>query len=520
MISWLRRWSRRLLLVTGTAMLVMAVPARAEFLPPFQDLGGPEDQAIVADLAEIMSGLSQPSDTRLEALDEILNRLTRPNRLRGLAQFLRGLALLGEERALPAREALEESIRLLPGYSGPLIVASSAEIYSDRPDRAVDYLLRASRIDPEIVRQIPDYELWNILERLETGPHRRQLASRLFEIGWLGESLSRRSSLARTVIEARVEDGDLNGARNMIPHLASPMQVRSLLMQNAYRELWPDLEEWAGPRQARLWPLYLTELRERWQASNDLEMARPYLLALAAANRHHTIVDEFLPLFSSPDPQQDYQLIWVAAPLAQSLAQLGRWDEIEALFASALERWPTGADANALNLLANRGSMRYSRGDFEGAVADFRLALADPAAATGEVSATALNSIHHYLACSLHELGRDVEGVASVARILALGSAVSTASLHLCHGRYEAARTALLAGLTDEAERAGVIQFVQLANGPPLPSRHERLMRERIDALRVDPGLLAEVEKYGRVLPYPAGAGAAGATEAEQPSPI
>jgi tetratricopeptide (TPR) repeat protein len=296
--------------------------------------------------------------------------------------------------------------------------------------------------------------------------------------------------------------------------------VRSLLIDNSYRALWPDLEEWAGPRQERLWAIYLTEVRERWLASRDPKNGRPYIYALTAANLYHRIADEFLPLFANPDREEDYQLLWVAPPLADALAHLGRWDEVEALFTSALRVWPTGEDVNALNLLANRGRMRYYKGDLEGAVTDLRNALADPGVANGEVSTNSATSIHFYLACALHALGRSNEALASVAMVRGHGSVQSQANLLLCQDRDDEALTYLLRSLEDEHQRDNVIGYAQLENEPPFPGERNRLLRERRLALARNPALIDEVEKYGRILTYRFGEGAAAVMQAPEQTPI
>jgi tetratricopeptide (TPR) repeat protein len=272
--------------------------------------------------------------------------------------------------------------------------------------------------------------------------------------------------------------------------------------------LWPELEAWGGPRQQDLWRLHLNELRAQWKSSEDHERARDYIYALRRANHYSQIVADFLPLFADPDPEKDYDTLWIAAPLASSLAQLGRWDEADALLTRLLLVWPVGKDANALNLIANRGRLRYERGKQAEAIADLSVAIADGERREGEVSASALASMHLALACSLHELRRDAEAIPSSAYVLGNGFWVTRAKLHLCFGRQEAARDALLAGLENESEREQVVDFMQIENEPPAPSELERRLAERRRALLQDPQLLAAVARHGRILTYPLRAGA------------
>jgi len=489
----------------------MPCAARAELLPNPQQVATAEERPLLRELVELVLDHRSGQPPSLARLDPILAQLRRPTRLRGLVQYFRAVALAEAERRTEAQDALDESIRLLPGHSAPLFAAAEFAAYSDRGPDAVTYLLRASRIDPDLVSRVPDYEVRNLLSRVPpqtNGPVRRAFVERLFEIGWRGQSLALRSSLAREVITARLSEGAVAQAATLIPHLANPQDAYILLTQKRAEPLWEQIEEWAGPRQERLWPTYLREMREQWTASRDQQLGRDYIHALERANLYQRMASDFLPLFANPDRQRDYSLQWIAAPLSNALARLDRWDEAEDMFTRSLRVWPTGSDANALNILANRARLRYFRGDSAGAVADLRAAIADAQRRHGEVSWNALLPMHFYLACALHELGRDPEAVPSIATVVGGGNPRMAAELHLCFGRHDAARQVLLDALTNEDERAQAIEFLQIQNDPPMPSEVGRTIHERRQALREDERLVAALAAHGRVLPYRLGAGA------------
>lgn len=505
--------------IFAAALLVQPQALLAERLPDPQQIAAPSETQALNEVVATMAQRRTAADG-LRRLDVALSHLREPTPLRGFVQYLRGSALRQQQKVEPAREAFEESIRLLPRYSGPLLAASGLELYADRPAQSTDYLLRASEIDPEIVRQIPDYELNNLVSRLgarEDVVRRQRLAERLFAIGWLGESLVLRSSLAEDLIEARLQDGDTEGARALLPRLVNPEDVREILAQNRYRDFWADLEHWSGPRQERLWPPYLRELRAKWQASRDRQYALPYARGLAAAGHYRTLVREMLPLFSSDlDPRRDYDLQWVAAIVADGLARLGRWDDLDAMYGRAVRAWPLGGDANALNIAANRARYLLYGGNAGAALREIDAAIADAARRADEVSATPLARMHFYRACALHELGRDSEAASSVRMVLLRTDQPSLAAdLHLCFDRPDAARSALIAALRREELRDDVIQYVQLDDDAPDRSDYQRMLWGRRRALKADPVLLREVEKHGRVLPYTLSAGA----PAEQADP-
>jgi hypothetical protein len=492
------------------AALLVATPAAAEPLPRVERLGASEP--VLREINEMLVSRQPANAARLARLDALLAQIREPTPLRGLVQFIRAVHLLELERVPEARGAVDESIRLLPGYSAPLLVAAQLEAYADRPGPAADYLLRASEIDPQIVRALPPYELNNVLIRLDAANDARRmgrLAERMLAINWEGDDLTLRSRLAREAITSRLAAGNVEGARALVPQLVSPLHQRALLIDNRFQPLWQDIETWGGPRQERQWPLYLAELKARYEASNDLEAARRYADALHAANHDATLARLLGPLFARPlDRVRDDELLWVAPVLADALARLGRWSEIETMFAHAERTWPLGRYANAINVAGNRARLRLDAGDAAAALAGLEAVIANAMQHEGEVSRDALAAMHYYRACALQELGRGHQALHSVAAVLGAGQPTLAASLHLCFGRPDAARAALIAGLANEETRDAVLAFAQPSAARPMQSDYGRRTHALVEGLRRDPALATAVRRYGRILPYAASAGA------------
>lgn len=509
------RGSRRMRRLSSliVAALLLASPAIAELLPRPDRIALPQEKPILTDT--LLKLLKAPDTTRAEALatlDGALARLPQPTKLRGFVQFVRAGALIGRDAPAPAREAIEESIRLLPDYSGPLLGAVHIYAYSDQPGPAADYLLRASRIDPQMVAKIPEYEIQNIVRRLEFAADYRRirtLGERLVAIGWRAESLSGQSALVRRAIEARLLESDLAGARALLPKLLSPTDSRILLMQNRFRPLWPDIEQWAGSKLEKQWQVYLAESRERWDASKDPANALPYLQALDKAGHDETIIRTFLPLFSQPlNHSRDQDLIFVASPLANALARRGRWDDAEAMYDHAMKVWPLGKGANALNLSANRARQLFYRGKTDEGLLAIDATLAEAARWKDEINGDAIAAMHHHRACMLHALGRDAEGLLSRTAVMAQRGLVGQAELFLCLDEPNSARDTLIAGLADEDAREDILSFLQNSDAAPMQSEYGRISQARARALRSDPQVLVAVVEHGRVLPFTLSEGA------------
>lgn len=237
------------LLVVGLLGIFAAAPLAAEPLPRPEEIALPSEKPVLTDtLLKLLYAPEAGSASFMRTLDDALARLSQPTPLRGFVQLVRSGALIEAEKSTEAREAIEESIRLLPEYSGPLFVATSIYAYSDQPGRAADYLLRASRIDPEIVAASTEYEIDNVMRRLAFVDDYRRiriLSERLLEIGWKAESVGAQSSLVARTIESRMAQAEVAGAAAMVPKLLAPGNSRALLVQNRYRAIWPDIERWA-----------------------------------------------------------------------------------------------------------------------------------------------------------------------------------------------------------------------------------------------------------------------------------
>ena len=477
----------------------------SKFLPSLETLALPSERPVMNDLLSSMARAGADPKALLDASDAALSRLPAPTRLRAFVQLNRASALSALHREMDALEPVQEGIRLLPGYSAPLILAMNVYAYLDRPGEAADYLVRAIDIDPQTVRTMPDYDVGNILTRLNTARDERRvqaLSDRLLAIGWLGKQLGSQSRLAVEAIKRHVAQGDLAGARALIPKLLLPAHSFSLLMQNEYRPLWPDVETWSGPRLERQWATYLTEAQARWTAGKSAEAGKDYLTALAAAGHYKTAVRELLPLFDKPDRLQDYDLIFMVNSLAEALARVGRSQDGDALFDRAQAVWPIEEQANALNIAANHAHFLLVEGKPEAALKLMDESIAQTRKWGSEVNSSAVTAMHHYRACILHELGRDAEAGVSEAITVANQGPALIALMHICLGDVEAAKKALIAGLQFESSRESIIQMVQLPTRDPLPSAYAKKMEARLAAIRNDAEILKAIAKYGRVVPW------------------
>lgn len=495
-------------------VLVLALPAAAAAapFPTPEQMATPEERRAMMRLLEIVTGARAANRDPLPLLDRLLAEARTPTAYRGVLQGMRAELLSERDRTSEARDAIEESIRLLPGYSTPLFAGTLIETYGDRPSAAADYFLRAAAIDPQVAREFDDWPIRSLVGRLRGQHDERRLfllAGRLFEVGWRGNDLRLRSSLARDLIRDLLTRGEIARARTIIPQLILAADARALLIEHRYRALWPDIEAWTGPQQRRQWQLYLAEARGRWEASHDPGRAADHVQALVAAGHNDSLIADLLPRLTGPlDRGRDYDLVWTVSPLAGALGRRGRWADVERVFANTLAAWPLGLDANALNVAANRPKYLLWNGEAARALVAIDAAIADVPRWEGQASGAALATMHSVRACILHVLGRREEALAVLATSVTGASIEALAETYLCLERPESLRTILIEALNSEATRAEVLDYLQPSGTAPIQSPLGLAHHARHQAMRGDPALLAAARAYGRILPYALNAGA------------
>ena len=479
-------------------------PPPGQTLLPALDALPPPHRATLERLLLDMGNAATPA-AGVAVTDKLLGQLPEPSLLRGMVQFYRAAALAAAGREPAAVLAIEESIRLLPGYSGPLIAAGGIYAYSHTPGRGADHLLRAAEIDPGAIRGLDEYTVFSLLHRLgaESGRRRVQAVSeRLLAIDWQGQRLGTQSGLARNTIKAKLSRKDVAGARALVPRLLNPADSFHLLMLKEAEPVWPDIERWAGPKLGQQWAIYLREARARWLASKSPETVLDYSAALVQAKHDRTLIRDILPLFDAPDPQADGDLLFVATTLAGALAREGRWTDVDALFVRAQKVWPLDGQANALNLASNRAAYLFRAGRTQDGLKQMDEALAVAPKWGTQVNADALRAMHWHRACGLALAGRQADAAVSIAAVLGHDRPLSRAQLRLCLDDRAGAKRELVEALRDSDSREAVIGLLQLADEPTPGSRYSELLYDRTEALRTDPDLVKRAAPYARVLPF------------------
>ncbi len=503
---------KTLALLLSAAILLTSWEAGATPLPRRDEVALPDEKHLVPELEAALEQAKTDAPATLSSLDVLLAKLPRQTPMRGLVQFFRAEMMVRTDSG-DARAAIDESILLLPQYTAPLFVAARIEAFDDRPGQAVDLLLRAARIDRRILHSLDDYEAGNLLGRLNEVNDRLRviaLSERLLEAGWRNGSPATLSSMAFSVLQARLDSGDIKGAEAMVPRLTTPSLLARLLTEKKFAPLRASAEARAGPWLEKIWPIHLNETRRRWEAKRDLEPGRSYAYALALAGHDRTLVDTFGLRLREPIAKRDEPLIFIATSVASALANLGRREEAIAIFEQPLKTWPADDHVLALNLTSNRGRLRMANGDFAGGLADLDAAIAAAPKWGGQVNHGAIASMHLQRACALAALGRSAEDARSVEIVRAREAVdpTDTVRLFLCKDDLRAAREAALRALDNEETRSVMLALLRPSKEEPHASDYERLIAERYKRFRADPAVRARASRYAYIPGAPLNANA------------
>jgi tetratricopeptide (TPR) repeat protein len=488
------------------AAIAAAGPAAARPMPPLDELAtSPAEQALIPRFQALISpaGSRDPAE-RLRQADALLAELPRPTPLRGAVQMARSNFLEAVQRQTEAVGAAHEAIRLLPGYSGPLVSAAMLEAYREHPTESVDHLLAAQAIDPELIGRLDEYDVNTLVRRLDQGDDREalaRLAELLARVEWK-KAPDTASRLALARIEARLDSGDGDGAESLVADVVEPELFSRLLTQKEYAPVRPAALAAAGPRLEKLWRRYLALVQSQWQSNAHDRVRRVYADALVAAGHDRSLIATFAPMFEHPIDPEDHSFLFAAVPVARAYARLGQWERGYELLTRVAAAFAEPDVANRLNVTAAYAMLLEEQGRLEDAAAAFDSLIEESRRWSSEVGEHNLNVMHSHRACVLEELGRRAEAQSSWQHLRSREATDPSplASALLCRDDLPGARAVLIAALDRDSTRAEALSMIQPNSRGPYPSEHSRRERERSDRLRADPALRAAALRYAELL--------------------
>jgi tetratricopeptide (TPR) repeat protein len=478
--------------------------AAGEIYNPFQ-IATPEEQPLVLRLADAVAMIRSDPKGSLAATDVLLAELQKPTQFRGSVQLARAMAFAATQQFEKAVPAIDEAIRLQPTSPVPKLFGTLIFTFTGNPGRAADLWLAASRESPDFARTQDAYVTMALLGRLDDSGDRRRadlVRVRLIDIGYPDAS-----DYVIAVIRSRMKDGDVKGAQELIPSLVKPVEFASLLSDNKFRSLWPNIEAWAGAQLEGQWQSYLEAAKRRWDSSRSFDSAVAYALALDQVDDQATIIAEFEPALTAEPGLVDSQYAqFLVATVGRALIATGRVDDGFKLFERFAGLWPFASDVRGLNVESNWAKQELEQGRYVEAVKRIDAVIQSSVARGPEINSSALAAMHAVKVCALHKLSRYPETVESIALITSQQRYVQTAYLSVlaCTGHRAAAKSFLLGQLADPDYYPFALDFVQPRINRPT-SAYLAEQQRFYDELRKDVDILRAVDKVGRKLSFPIG---------------
>lgn len=307
-------------------------------------------------------------------------------------------------------------------------------------------------------------------------------------------------SLASAALVAAARDA----RREMVPELLSlirsPIAYPDLLADRRFENVWPEIEEFAGPNLTRVseshreWALARLDIasddRDRFsQAAHALHFDGQFEEAVALARGWREREGAFDAIEEGD--------AWALNIEAYALDSLGREAEADGVFDRLAELDPDGRPW-VVNFVINRASRLVGQKRFEEGLAATSLART-VAEKYGTPYAKML--IARDRTCALHGLGRGDEAAEELDFLRANRKEAVFAAVQglLCAGHREEAVGMVFEGLADEKLRAGVLskalpdEFELFYTRSELPSMSELVASE--------PRLQAEYLRWARPIP-------------------
>ena len=483
---------------TATPASSAGLPANPQVVTPISD-----DQ-FARDIQSVIA-VNDPS-VALPKLEAMTRRrdLSEQQSMTVAVIRISSLQILG--RGTEAMSIGEEMIVGRPQSADAQLVMATAAFAASNYERSAQAIRRASELEPDVVNRIQVYELSIIISWLKSQDKLGEataLAQRLFDAGWDNGGPRFRSMLALDVIEEHLSDNDPTGAGRYVPMIADPGTFAKIFSERRFAGVKAAALDWAGSRIEKQWPVYLERVHGKWSQFGGPEQASDYAAALSLAGHDKTLVDTFLPIFDRTlNPDEDVLWVFVVAPVARSLASLGRWNEAFALFDRASKIWPPSYGANAINIDANRARYRMLKGDFTTAVRLYDALLDQVKAAEKEVTPQTRAYIDAYRLCSIHRARQGDVTVAANALSAqwTMREPNIISWLQLCIGKRGDALKTWQAALANPQARTDAVAYIQDLSDIGPKSVFVTEMRAAIIDLKDDPQLRAAVQPYGERL--------------------
>lgn len=457
-------------------------------------------------LAILNQGGAATSDIELLGrLDRALATLLQPTPFRGTILCARGAVLARLNRPDEARAAFDQCRQLRPDDPQVLMAIAFDEVRRQRPTEAARLVRRAVALDPHAADHIDPSMMDTIVRQLRyTGQDGMadDLLATLATTGYARLNPDAASDLAFQAVLRRIDQGDREGARRMLPSVIAPEPGLKMLIDRQFEAIWPSADAWAGGDLSVQRKALLDGARATYDATPTPASRVAYAVALVDTGHRQEGIALLDGWLSGPeaDGRDPWYRNMAAVKLGRWLGEAGRRTEgierMQRAYASA-----DGRDASGSNIVPNLVIQQLLAHDYAGATAT----LDGHTPAPDELETPAASGYFVALhACADEGAGRHDDALVKAKRVQTVYASVEGAvELALaCVGRPEEQAAHWLARIRDPSKRSAALLDMARAryrkqHDLPLNAIDDAMMRTLWDRGDVREAYV----RYGRDLP-------------------
>ena len=368
----------------------------------------------------------------------------------------------------------------------PLEWAFRLAYLAEEYDEALDRLeVIANLDDPAQLIALSQEFVYSLARQLFNDENDDRMV-RLFQMLFLSPHFERlsgelRSTSAYWTLKRQVKTNDAGDIGKTLAEITSPYSYTALLANRSYQQIWPQIEQHAGPNMALILGSYLQDKKREFEsAPQDKEKKQQYGHALLFSGRFDDLVRLAASIDHSDTGRQNWQEDdgWLLNLEAYALDAQGNTQAADRIFDQfAKIDYQPGKNDWLVNFVINRASRLVGQRRWQEGLEAAQLANEY----SGSPYADML--VRQARFCALHGLGRSAEAQAVLSDIVehqndALEVAVEAL---LCAGEREQAASMTIKGLNDDNKQA---QFVEALQKPEfeffyaessLPGIHDEL---------------------------------------------
>lgn len=439
----------------------------------------------------------------LRTLNAMLKQVPEANRLRGLIQLKRGMALNKLDRDSFALKAFEEAAELYTDDAN--LYFRMAELYRGAEDleKEVGILVTLAAKHPASAKNLNSQWINDLNFKLtEAGKSELfdNLSILLAGAGYEGTNSWGADWIYANAVQALVKSDRLTNIPRFLEKISDPSSLLSLMIDRRYEVIWPDVEKRAG---ADLRLALDREIENRKKAyeedEEDAERLAAYVEALRDGGKMEQAAAAAKPFVDDWGTVEAIgtDAFWVVDSYARALSDLGQYDQsidiMKKLTALPIEDFP-----DTINMRINLAVLLQQVGRYEEALAyaqELNAEVAeDYASDFGRMFIRSVQACSHYMLGQADNGDAILDAMAENPR----KNIHAYASTLLCADRPSETADLMIEHLADNAYREmALTKFLQAKEAPHTPP-FERIMMNRLRKALALPKAQEAFAKNGR----------------------